>query len=91
MTSERKVVRIKNNVPRILWEVYPAGARNEALDAHVIARAVASLVGCDGFGETEWAMYEARTYPPPKKGAEPPVADRHAAKAWFDDGGDAWL
>lgn len=91
VTSERKVVRIKNNVPRILWEVYPAGARNEALDTHVIARAVASLVGCDGFGETEWAMYEARTYPPLKKGVDPPDADRHAGKHWFDDGGDPWL
>ena len=70
LTAERRSVKLVKGFPRAVWEKDP-GARNEALDARVYARAGASIFGLDRMTDKHWAQLEYRlgrvsqSLPPP--------------------------
>ncbi len=87
LTAERRTVRLTKGFPRAVWEKDP-GARNEALDVRVYARAAAAIFGLDRITERQWAELERRldrpsgSAPAPSPGPSatpsPPVPDAHA-------------
>src|SRR5262249_41248398 len=76
LTAERLVVRhTRQGQQKPSWEKDP-GQRNEVLDARVLARAGAALVGIERFRESDWRRLEAArgaipTPPPPPPPATP--------------------
>jgi len=102
LCSERKVVTPSG---KVTWERM-GGARNEALDCRVYARAAAAVFGMDRFGERQWRMLEAGTPAVPARpiiprviqaaqGQDPPMAAEprasRPAPSWFGDRAQNWL
>lgn len=93
LCSERRIIGANG---KVTWE-RAGGARNEAVDTRVYARAAAAVFGMDTFGEKQWKAFEALlkvtsepllvTTPPP---VLPPPAQANR-RSWFGDRANNWF
>ena len=73
LVSEQLVkVKTKAGFSRLQWE-NPSGARNEAIDMRVYARAAAYVIGIDRWSERKWAAARGEQLPSPRLAGAAPI------------------
>ena len=85
LTAEQIVSRIVRGYRRYLWE--KTRERNEALDCRVYARAAASVLGMDRWGEADWRrLQEGLGSVSPSRPTQSKATPRRKRSRWMDKG-----
>jgi phage terminase large subunit GpA-like protein len=87
LTAERLMPQKNPHGFSVYVWVLPPGAENHALDCRVYARAAASLLGLDRWGDKEWTALEAaigQAPPPPSPApSTPPPPTPSSPRTWI--------